>query len=223
VGFKIQAPESSEDSASEWKIEVNCRAAGPKLLLNGDGESDYMQLGTTGKVTDWGLVEALPGSPSKGDRCVFIADEANGIFWNLIYDGEGEYPWKKIGGPPLFAEVETQEGTKSTSYANLATTGPSITAPLAGDYMVGIGAYILSEEASTGAYRMSYAIGGTAASDNDAIVGVRGSGEGHASVARTKRQAGLAASTVFLAKYKVSGGKGGFRGRWMTIDPIRVG
>jgi hypothetical protein len=174
-------------------------------------------------VTDFGLVEALPGSPSKGDRCQYIADKTNGVIWHLIYDGEGTYPWKKIGGAPLFGEVETQQGTESTSYANLATTGPSITAPLRGDYDVEIGAYILAEAAALGAYRMSYAIGAAAASDNDAVVGIAQASQGHASVARAKRQTGLAASTALVAKYKASAGKAGFRGRWMRIDPVRVG
>lgn len=173
----------------------------------------------------YGVVEALPTSPtpSKGDRCSYVVNKTNGIQWELVYDGEGEYPWKKIGGPSLIEEVATEESTASTSYTNLATTGPSVTTPLKGDYIVRHGAYILAGAATQGAFRMSYAVGAEAAVDADAVVGVQKETLGLASTAREKRKTAIAASAAIVAKYKASAGTAKFGARWLSIDPIRVG
>lgn len=197
-----------------------------------------MQVTTAGSITpgttshEWrsltpknfGLVEFLPTSSALvvGDTCTFMADKTSGVYWQLVYDGQGTYPWKKIGGPPLYSEVAAEQGTASATYTNLATPGPSVTLPLKGDYDVEIGYYGKSITTATAA-RMSYAIGGAEALDGDAVVTVAQDGQGASTAARLHRKTGLAASTVLTAKYKVSGGEGAFLFRWMRVDPVRVG
>jgi hypothetical protein len=170
----------------------------------------------------YGLVTALPASPRLLDRCSFIADETNGVIWELLYDGEGTRPWKKIGGPPLFNEVATQETIKSATYANLATEGPSVKVPLLGDYDVAIGAGIGSFSPSV-EINMSYAIGGTAAVDADCLKVFPGPNGCFVEAKRVRRKASIAKNTTLLSKYKISGGEGSFYFRWMSVDPIRVG
>jgi Collagen triple helix repeat (20 copies) len=89
---------------------------------------------------DYGLVTALPESPSIGDRCVFKASES--VFWQLIYDGQSSYPWKKIGGPPIVQYEPTARTTASTSYQTAGA--PSVVTPLSGDYDVAAGAERIS-------------------------------------------------------------------------------
>jgi hypothetical protein len=196
-----------------------------------------MQITTPGSITpgttshDWapmtsrshGLVEALPTSAAiVGDTCTYVADKASGVFWELVYDGEGQYPWKKIGGPPLYQEVSAEEKTASETYTNLTTFGPFVTVPLKGDYDVEVGFYGKSVTTAT-AGRMSYAIGGAEAVDANAAVMVAQAGQGGSTVARPTRKVGLAASTQLVSRYRVFGGEGAFMFRWMRVDPVRVG
>jgi hypothetical protein len=195
-----------------------------------------MQLTTIGSITpgttaqnwasltpkDHGLVEALPTSSSLvGDTCTFIASKASGVFWLLVYDGEGEYPWKKIGGSSLFDEVEANESTSSTSFVALTTPGPIVTVPLKGDYLVELGALEFQGGAGVNTDIMSYSVGATAASDLDATSSLDTTAAG-SSVARTKRKT-FNAETKLTSMYRVTGGNGGFMQRWMRVTPIRVG
>lgn len=166
------------------------------------------------------LVDALPASGYDGQEVYYVADATNGVVWHLRYReaASGSYKWEVVGGPPLFAEVVTGETTTSTSYANLATTGPSVTVPLAGDYDVAVGAMMNNSGANASA--VSYAIGAAAAQDAD---GARHDGTNYASVCRVRRKAGLAASTALVAKYVVGGGTGDFHRRWLSAAPVRVG
>ena len=196
-----------------------------------------MRLSTAGSIFpgitahDWvslmpkfhGLVEALPTSAAiVGDTCTYVASKTGGVFWQLVYDGEGEYPWKKIGGPPLSKEVDAEEKTASAAYTDLATSGPALTLPLKGDYDVAIGFYGKSVATAT-ALRMSYSIGALEASDSDAAVSIAQPAQGGAMVSRIARKTNLAASTTLTAKYKATGGEGGIMFRWMRVDPVRVG
>lgn len=172
--------------------------------------------------THFGLVTSLPTSPAVGDRCTYKADNTNGIFWELVYDASGSYPWKYVGGAPLINEVDTDESTTSTTYANLATTGPSLTTPLAGDFIIEHGMESYCTAATIEGY-MSYAIGGSAAVDADYISSYMPTSGYSTTPARSNRQNSIAASTAFVCKYKVNGGTGQFRKRWLKITPVRVG
>lgn len=195
-------------------IDLLSRINRPKLALPLAGAE------SAGGFTDFGLVTKLPATASVGDRCSFIAEKGN-VIWELIYDGEGSFPWKKIGGPVLFNEVTTAESRKSTEYGALATAGPSITTPLKGDYDVEIGARLFSGPAGEDLF-MSYSIGASAASDNDAVdwfgTGMNGNNS------RPRRKTGLAASSALTAKYRSSGGgETKWSNRWMRVDAVRVG
>ncbi len=119
----------------------------------------------------------------------------------------------------------TSEGTNTTTYVALATAGPSVTVPLAGDYTVEIGSHISGNQVSTGGYH-SYDVGGTAASDNDAhygfepSVGVSGGWNGN----RKRPKTGVLAGSALVSKYRAVGvTTATFEQRWISVLPIRVG
>lgn len=175
------------------------------------------------------LVTSLPGSPSTGDQVMFTDSLTVPTYrWHLIYNASdsGSYNWQYIGGTPMVAEVATEQSTSSSTYTDLATTGPSITVPLAGDYDVEIGARLTHNGTNNGAW-MSYAIGGAGAVDADGIAAYSPLALGaYASLARTKRQTGLSASTALVAKYKEqnASASSAFAGyRFMRVTPVRVG
>ena len=183
-------------------------------------------------------VTSLPGSPIDGQEVYYVASATNGVVWHLRYNaGSGSsYKWEFLGGPPLYAEITTGESTTSGSYTNLATIGPQITAPLSGDYMITISAYMTGSSFQGDVWNyMSFAVGGTAASDADSAIHLTMSYDGSPNAQenpgtpiRTSRKTGISAGAAITAKYKIAirwgdSHSGGFARRWMTITPVRLG
>jgi hypothetical protein len=178
------------------------------------------------RVAAWGnpdTVTSLPASPTAGQVVFYEADATNGVIWQLKYRpaSSSAYDWEFVGGSPLFAEVATDQGTTSASYVDLTTVGPSITVPLAGDYMIDIAAHAYNSGANVNL--MSYAVGGTAASDNDAAEVDHSAANRLLPHAAGAKKTALAASTALVAKYRVTAGTGQFRRRQMRVVPVRVG
>ena len=171
------------------------------------------------------LVTQLPTNPTVGDTVIYAADATDGVYWNLYYDGIGSYPWKYVGGPPLldFVSAAGQTST-SSSYTALATAGPTLTLPLAGDYDVNISAQTASTAAAHYAGFSSYDVGATAANDAWAVMFGVNYGPGYGSNAdRTYRHTGLAASTSLVAKYRTPQSvQVYFNERILTATPVRV-
>jgi hypothetical protein len=83
------------------------------------------------------LHTSLPASPPDGQEIRYLADSANGIIWHLRYRAASPsaYKWEWVGGSWLRAEVLTSESGPAGALTDLATVGPTVTAPLAGEYV----------------------------------------------------------------------------------------
>ena len=173
------------------------------------------------------LVSALPGSPVDAQEVYFAADATNGLIWHLRYRAAaaGSYKWEFLGGPPLFAQVNvgppgTYEATNTAGYGELATSGPTLTLPLAGDYMVGIGA---RTSTVSGFALMSYSVGGGSPSDDDALWG--GENTGMLVSAYTERRKNGLGTTTLSARYRTyaTPNLAYFGARLIRALPVRVG
>ncbi len=166
--------------------------------------------------TDWGLVATLPSSPSVGDHCVFKASES--VFWELIYDGQGSYPWKKIGGPPLAAYEYTPRSTTSTSFQTAGA--PSVVTPLAGEYDVAAGAERISMPTNVNS------IGRVGLHYNGVLI-FEALGRGNEYSAYPayahRRMAGLGQGATLQSRYRAELEKAEFVTLFVQIDPVRVG
>lgn len=169
------------------------------------------------------LVSSLPGSPYDGQEIYYSADPTNGVVWHLRYRSAaaGSYKWEMVGGGPLTSEVATSETTGSAGYVDLATVGPSITVPLAGDYAITLSS---SMDGITIAALTSVKFGAAAASDADALT-IESSGGDiiYHSPSRTIRRNVNSASMVVKLVYKKALGAPNFSKRSLVISPIRVG
>lgn len=168
------------------------------------------------------VVTALPTTGLYEGLQVVYDTGTSGVRWTFVYDtSDGTtYPWLFVGGPPLFAEVTTVESRTNTAYGALATAGPSVTVPLAGDYDVWIGATVTPGSPGVIA-KMSYDIGGTGAADADAVRVHTGATQ--VSANRTRRKTGLSASTALVSKYAETVATGSsWQGRFMSVNPVRV-
>lgn len=171
------------------------------------------------------IVSALPTTGLYEGLQVVYDTGTSGVRWTFVYDtSDGTtYPWLFVGGPPLYAAVETQETTSSATYAALATAGPSITLPLAGDFDVSIGMSGWSNSIGALAY-MSYDIGATGAVDADSVRHQEDTAgtTSPVHVMRTRRKTGLTA-VVLTSKYKTGGvGTASIEARWISVTPVRV-
>jgi len=175
-------------------------------------------------TTNPAIVSALPGSPVDGDVCYYqdAAMATAGTVWQLRYrSGGGTSKWEFIGGAPLYSSVATSGSTSSSSFVAIGA-GPAIALPLAGDYLISIGAGITTPTAGQSSW-MSYDIGGTTAIEADGIeTFITNANQTLAAQQRTQLKTGLTAVTL-TAKYKSTGGTAFFTTRWMTAAPVRVG
>lgn len=170
------------------------------------------------------VVTSLPASPVSGQICVLqtSAMATAKVRWTLQYNGT---KWEFLGGAPFTVQVNTEETTTSTTYAALATAGPALALPVAGDYRIEHGCLYSNSGAFSGA--MSYDIGATGAVDADSWVHSTGSGIGTQATyaytaSRVNIKTGLTAVTL-TAKYHVGSGTGRFSNRYISVIPLLLG
>jgi len=103
------------------------------------------------KASGTSFVTTLPSSPVDGQEVYYQADGTNGVIWHLRYRtaSASTYKWEYVGGTALSSEVPASEGIPASgSYGNLATVGPSVTVPLAGEYDIYAGAQLTTNAAA---------------------------------------------------------------------------
>lgn len=167
------------------------------------------------------IVTSLPGSPVNGQEVNYLADATNGVTWHLVYVGSlGK--WVCTGGTPLHAEIANggngTGGLAANTYGDPAAPGPSLVAPLAGDYLLTFGFYCYFSNIGNAnpVGMMSPQIGATAAIDQDCVIAAPGftvpAGQQHMhNEARTIKKTGVAAGTTILMKHK-----------WQNASPVLV-
>lgn len=158
----------------------------------------------------------LPAQPFDGQEFAFRL--SGGGVWYFKYNAATGF-WDFMGGPPLYSEVAVAQATASLTYVALATAGPSIALPFAGDYDVDMGNRSFNSAGSQ--CLMSYDIGGTDAVDADAVFTTEGAGARNWMGMRRRRKTGLTVVTL-TAKYRATGGTANFDHRWMSVLPVRV-
>lgn len=199
----------------------------PGNITPGTTAHEYQQLG----FRDFGIVEALPTTEAvKNDRCSYVADKTNGVLWELRYDGEGSYPWKKVGGPPMLATSNvSRELNNQTTYVSLPTDPLSLTLPLNGDYDVEITCGLTCTSAGTPVReaRVSYSFGATAAEDTWGAVSYSDSSANARILVEVVKKTRWT-SKVAAEKIEEKGRTGGayiasWSRRRLWLDPVRVG
>jgi hypothetical protein len=76
-------------------------------------------------------------SPTDGQECHYLADAANGVVWHLKYRAASSsaYKWEFVGGSALASRTSGNFAVTSVNPTiTVATDGPSVILPLAGDY-----------------------------------------------------------------------------------------
>jgi hypothetical protein len=167
----------------------------------------------------------LPASPTDGDEVYYVADATNGVIWHVRYRSaaSGSYKWEFVGGGLLYSAVDTAENkTAGAGFGDVATVGPSITVPLAGDYYFeyNCAGYKTSGVGLTG-IDAQLKVNATNKSDT---VSQGTTVDGSVSqMPQTGRLLALAASDVVKLTYQSVTYDATFRFRRLALRPIRVG
>ena len=170
------------------------------------------------------VVEQIPVAGVDGDEVYYLADSDNGIVWHFRYRAAGSesYPWEFVGGSSLRSEIATSQTTTNPAYVDLTTAGPSVTTPLAGDYILHFGSDLNNSGANYSIAAVK--IGAAATVDADAVFAFSGSASGgEVSVSRTMVKTALAASTELKVQYKAGAGTLAAGKRFLYVTPARVG
>lgn len=181
--------------------------------------------GTATRVTS--LTPGSGGMPNPlvdGMEVVYVVDSANGILWRLRYNAgsASAYKWEFVGGPPRSDIVSSgyspNQPTSSTSFTDLATVGPSVVLPLAGDYMLEYGATCNVDGVQQGLITPGGII--TAVDANALWMGLNSNWVGSS---MRKRFNAVGVGTVTMKYRTGAAGTANFTNRYLAISPIRVG
>ena len=198
--------------------------------------SQYAEVMLASDGSNWHVIEFRPGLPSAvlpsaafdGQIHHYLADSTNGIVWQLVYrSAEATYKWLYVGGPAMRHEILTSEVRSSTTFADITTVGPTLTAPFAGDYEIRGGCQGWNGATGNSTGQAAVKLGSAATSGNedvfrvthmgDASATVKRAGPGHRTMIRT-----LAASDVVKIQYLSSAGSWEFYHRWLMLTPVWV-
>lgn len=169
-------------------------------------------------------VTALPTIAKDGQVIRYRAQAATtgalaDVVWVLTYDAASSY-WIPTSAP-LVAEVDSAAGetTTSTSYANLATVGPSLILPFAGDWKFTYGCFAFDTSTNSALMSVDFGGGGGAVDADEVAVG----GTNAMSASRIRVKAIPAASTTVTAKYRTGpAGTATYAFRFLNAEPMRV-
>jgi len=173
-----------------------------------------------------GTVTSLPSSPTDGQEVYYVADATNGVVWHLRYraGSSSSYKWEFVGGAELRAEVATGETVAvGASYIDFATVGPTVTAPLAGDYNIRLEG-LLSTGPNAGGIHVAPKIGAAAANDGDRMsYGMPVAGYASAQCMRDMRRTVTPAGTAVKLQGRSDTAVSGVTYRALSLTPYRVG
>lgn len=173
---------------------------------------------------------SLPASPIDGQEAVLTDSLTAGTYaWRFRYNSSAvsAYKWDFIGGAPVNALVGASESCASTSYIDLASVGPSITLPRAGDYLVTFGGRFEMNTGNTAASQMlgyiTVKLGASASGDTESLtLSTYTPYELPINTARTILLTGRAASDVLKLQYKRNTGTVQIANRFIGVIPVRV-
>jgi hypothetical protein len=168
---------------------------------------------------------SMPASAEDGAEYDWVANEAAGVIWRFRYHtgSVSAYKWEFVGGSELLTRVVAAETTATTGWVDLATLGPDVTVPRAGDYFIRYGAAVLGNVAGQ-MYHAGIAQG-AGATPAGALLQIQVPTTGAMlSLATQDVFTGVAANTLLRMRYFVpaAGTSAQFGERWLAVYPRRV-
>jgi hypothetical protein len=169
---------------------------------------------------------ALPATPADGQEHILVDSTTNPTWqWRFRYNSTTT-KWHYLGGTPLRAFIGVAESTASLTYGDLATIGPAVTVPLAGDYQIESGVTIVGDNGTDNPTARGWAtikLGAAVAADSEGIH-IGNTRQHGGSVNRCLPDKTLVAAAVVLMQYRAEAiGSWTFSQRWLRVTPVKVG
>jgi hypothetical protein len=171
----------------------------------------------------------LPASPTDGAEHVLVDSTTNPSYqWRFRYNAgsSSAYKWEFIGGSFAQSLITTGEGlTTLSTWSDLATIGPQVTLPRAGDYDVQASSMVSHSAQVAQVWLSLYLNNSGGASGPGGITQfLPNAGWTLAPLpSLTGRFSGVAASDkVKLMYYNQLAGTATFSQRWLRVLPVRV-
>jgi microcystin-dependent protein len=222
-----------QDEGAVQTARAALNFTGPNVIAADDAANNR-----TNVATSFPLVNALaagsqgiPNPIPDGFEVYFQSATmaAIGAIWHLRYraGSSSAYKWEFVGGGPLVSTVMGQDVINSAgAWVNIASDGPAVTLPLAGDWEAHWNAQL------TTGYTTSWiaAYAGPAQGDGGAfiyagnnIIGASGNG-GVATASGVTPMAGWSAGQIVKLRYFATmAGQVVAQSRQLLVKPIRVG
>jgi hypothetical protein len=173
-------------------------------------------------------VTSLPAAPYDGQVVYYqnASMATDGVVWTFRYNSANasSYKWELVGGSSWIDEVTTAETTTSTSYAALATAGPSITVPLAGVYIIQFGSmHDYTVITGNRTCRHSIDVGASAAADADCAPSSHVNVLSMLQTSMRNITKTCAAGDAIVSKYRTTADTARIQARHLSVLPINVG
>lgn len=217
AGTWVQRATLSVGRAEQWWGGAGV----PSAALGVDGD---WYLDTSASVTPPALVSSLPASPIDGQEVYYLADATNGVVWHLRYRAASAsaYKWEFVGGAPMQTIVSAGEGNGATlnTWMDLATVGPIVTVPRAGEYLAQFGAQ-LSVPAAVSTASTGIAVGATSPTVYNSVSSLGGNA-GYSIANHWPQFITLAANDAVRMRYQANANQYVWTTRVLTLTPRRV-
>lgn len=111
---------------------MSLRLPHPTLYSLEDALANFEELA---RLLEVPRVTALPATPFDGQTIDYVADDANGVVWRFRYraGSASAFKWEFVGGSSV-GTGQAGDMTNTNNRDTALTGGPTITAPLSGDY-----------------------------------------------------------------------------------------
>jgi len=213
--------EIDHDAGSALTLDPSA-AASPEFwmaLLGG-------QQGPPGFASPPTYATTLPASPVDGQEAILVDSVTNPTYqWRFRWNAgsSSAYKWEFVGGSPASNEITTAETLATTGgYADLATVGPRIFVPRAGDYDVIAGCSYYHSLANQGAIVAVINMRTSAGAGQSTYASASQAAQGTTGGVPSGRGNGLAANDELRLRYYLNAATGTFAFRWLKVTPIRV-
>lgn len=202
----------------------------PEITDPADVPADMKELALAVDNAGTAFVTSLPASPTDGQEVIYAADAALGVLWRLRYRAAAPAPyrWEFVGGTDLLHEIVTTEATTTADgvYRDVATPGPLLTLPLAGDYLITADATIYTTAATPFTGIGGLKIGAAVVNDvTDRIcyVGDTGAAGGVGGTSGRTLRRTITPAAVIKLQYASYGAAVQVASRVLRARPVRVG
>lgn len=202
-------------------------AAGTGGSVNHAGGPAFMRITAAGPLPGTFVPPTygttLPSAPLDGQEAVLVDSITNPSYqWRFRYNAGSSsvYKWECIGSTPLRAtEIIPQETCTSAGWVSLATVGPQVTVPRAGEYDIHFGCGVQASGQQYAGYAPKF---GAAAVNNNDRANLYNYTAVDVPVSRRMVRS-LVASDVILMQYSSFAAVNSYyQNRWLMVQPVRV-